>query len=294
MARARNIKPGFFTNEDLCELPPLTRLLFIGLWTEADREGRLEDRPSRIKMRVFPLDHFDVEEALSKLAEKNFITRYEVDGLRLIQISAWHKHQRPHAQEAKSALPEQKYNQGCISDSKTGDFQNQNTTLVVSRARKSEIFEDKIALIPDTGYLIPDSGREDSATPPAPPPAMPSLLDVDPTSEFRKVAEEIVQLLPAGGSVDLTANYLGIRYSEDLTYYDNPRGFADYIRSQAKAWRAGYDRNPSLRPKQAHFWVYDKEYSRQPSPPTRSSEIKSGTTERERLLALFDEVRDAS
>ena len=32
MARARNIKPGFFDNEILGELPALTRLLFIGLW----------------------------------------------------------------------------------------------------------------------------------------------------------------------------------------------------------------------------------------------------------------------
>ena len=44
MARARLLKPGFFTNEDLCELPAFGRLLFAGLWTIADREGRLEDR----------------------------------------------------------------------------------------------------------------------------------------------------------------------------------------------------------------------------------------------------------
>ena len=31
MARARNIKPGFFTNDLLAELPFETRLLFIGL-----------------------------------------------------------------------------------------------------------------------------------------------------------------------------------------------------------------------------------------------------------------------
>ena len=51
MARARNIKPGFFKNEFLAEMPCEVRLLFIGLWTLADREGRLEDRPKRIKDR---------------------------------------------------------------------------------------------------------------------------------------------------------------------------------------------------------------------------------------------------
>ena len=45
MARARNIKPGFFRNADLVEMPIEARLLFIGLWTLADRSGRLEDRP---------------------------------------------------------------------------------------------------------------------------------------------------------------------------------------------------------------------------------------------------------
>jgi len=42
--RSRNIKPGFFKNEIIAEMPTETRLLFIGLWLLADREGRLEDR----------------------------------------------------------------------------------------------------------------------------------------------------------------------------------------------------------------------------------------------------------
>ena len=54
MARAKNIKPGFFTNEQLAECSFAARLLFVGLWTLADREGRLEDRPRRIRAQVFP------------------------------------------------------------------------------------------------------------------------------------------------------------------------------------------------------------------------------------------------
>ena len=52
--RARNIKPGSFKNEDLCEIEPLGRLVLIGLWCVADREGKLEDRPKRIKAELFP------------------------------------------------------------------------------------------------------------------------------------------------------------------------------------------------------------------------------------------------
>lgn len=105
MARARNIKPGFFTNEDLVELDFATRLLFIGLWTEADREGRLEDRPKRLKMALFPADNLDVDAALGELAVAGFIRRYEVGGKRYIQVLNFGKHQNPHVKEAASIIP---------------------------------------------------------------------------------------------------------------------------------------------------------------------------------------------
>ncbi|QOY96356.1 hypothetical protein IM543_11350 [Massilia sp. UMI-21] len=105
MARARNIKPGFFTNEELVELPFSTRLLFIGLWTLADREGRLEDKPKRIKMNLFPADSVDVDAALGELQASGFLKRYEVDGARFIQVLAFRKHQNPHRDEKASLIP---------------------------------------------------------------------------------------------------------------------------------------------------------------------------------------------
>jgi hypothetical protein len=105
MARARNIKPGFFTNEELVELPFATRLLFIGLWTEADRAGRMEDKPKRIKMKLFPADDLDVDNALQQLHDKGFLLRYEAAGERYIQILAFDKHQNPHKDERKSGIP---------------------------------------------------------------------------------------------------------------------------------------------------------------------------------------------
>ena len=77
MSRARNIKPGFFSNDVLVELPFEYRLLFIGLWTEADRAGRLEDRPLKIKMMVFPADNVDVNAGLQALHDRGFIQRYD-------------------------------------------------------------------------------------------------------------------------------------------------------------------------------------------------------------------------
>ena len=105
MARSRNIKPGFFQNEDLQELDFATRLFFIGLWTEADREGRLEERPRRLKNALFPVDDVVIEDMLAGLARYDFIRRYERDGKRLIQIVKWANHQNPHKREAVSVLP---------------------------------------------------------------------------------------------------------------------------------------------------------------------------------------------
>lgn len=105
MARSRNIKPGFFTNEDLVELDFATRLLFAGLWTVADREGRLQDRPKKIKIDVFPADNLDIDSMLQSLADRKFITRYEVNGVKFIQIANWTKHQNPHHTEKASEIP---------------------------------------------------------------------------------------------------------------------------------------------------------------------------------------------
>jgi hypothetical protein len=105
MARARNIKPGFFTNDVLAELDPLTRLLFAGLWTIADRDGRLEDRPKKIKAQVLPYDSCNCGDLLQSLHETGFILRYEAEGGQFIQIVKWCEHQNPHIKEANSTIP---------------------------------------------------------------------------------------------------------------------------------------------------------------------------------------------
>lgn len=105
MARARNIKPGFFENEDLPEVPPMGRLLFIGLWLLADREGRLEYRPKRIKAKLFPYEECDVDSYCCQLEQLNFLKRYEISGTQYIQIVKFKEHQKPHPNEKASEIP---------------------------------------------------------------------------------------------------------------------------------------------------------------------------------------------
>ena len=106
MARARNIKPSLFKNEVLGVADPLFTLAFEGLWVLADREGRLEDRPLRIKAETFPYrDGVNMDAILGWLHENGFILRYTIDGANYILVLAFHDHQNPHKNEIESVIP---------------------------------------------------------------------------------------------------------------------------------------------------------------------------------------------
>lgn len=114
MPRMRTIKPSFFTDDELGELQPLARLLYAGLWCHADRKGRLEDRPKRLKVEVLPYDECDVDALLAELAAHGFILRYEVAGARYIAIPTFGKHQNPHIKEQASTIPDPPEHRACL------------------------------------------------------------------------------------------------------------------------------------------------------------------------------------
>jgi hypothetical protein len=105
MARARSIKPSFFKNEHLAECEPMARLLFIGLWTLADRDGRLENRPLRIKAELFPYENCDMVSLLKQLSDRGFVRAYEAGDKRVLEIPKFREHQRCHPEERSEGLP---------------------------------------------------------------------------------------------------------------------------------------------------------------------------------------------
>lgn len=105
MARTRSIKPSFFKNEFLAECEPMARLLFVGLWTLADRDGRLELRPMRIKAELFPYENCDIGGLLQQLADRGFVRAYESGDLRVLEITKFAEHQRCHPDEKAEGLP---------------------------------------------------------------------------------------------------------------------------------------------------------------------------------------------
>ena len=110
--RARSIKPGFFKNEELAACGPWPMLLFCGLWMLADRAGRLELRPERIRAELFPYQQRpagarrcpQVLDMLKALEASNFIQSYHVNGCNYIQITNFSKHQNPHIRELESSI----------------------------------------------------------------------------------------------------------------------------------------------------------------------------------------------
>ena len=145
MARARNIKPGFFKNEILGVADPLYSLLFEGLWVLADRSGRLEDRPLRIKGEVFPYrDGLNVDAMLNWLESNGFIRRYTAQGKKCILVLEFVKHQNPHKNETESELPSP-------SDECTQPEEIGTVTEIIGSTRADSLSSD--SLIPDTPIL---------------------------------------------------------------------------------------------------------------------------------------------
>lgn len=172
MARARNIKPGFFANEYLAELSPHARLLFIGLWTEADREGRLEWRPKKIRAAIFPYEDVDIYALMDELegCPDKVVFRYCQGDASYIQITNWHRHQKPHIREAESKIPAP------------------DTYPEKAMPEHSQGSEKAMSSPSDSGFRIPDRGLriEDSpSTCPGttPPPKHPAGWE--PTPETR-------------------------------------------------------------------------------------------------------------
>lgn len=234
MARARNIKPGLFKNEILGVADPLYTLLFEGLWLLADRNGRLEDRPLRIKAEIFPYrEGIDMDAMLNWLASEGFITRYTADGVKCICIENFGKHQNPHKNEPESVLPSPESLGGGTDtfQQATESFGSASDTVIVTSeeigtssekigtTRADSLIPD--SLIPDTGYLIPEdtpdgvfvaSDAADAGT-------RAGTSSAKPSCPHQQIIGLYHELLPANPAIrdwtDARAQHLRTRWNED-------------------------------------------------------------------------------
>jgi hypothetical protein len=256
MARARNIKPGFFRNEMLAELSPLTRLLFAGLWTVADKAGRLEDRPKRIKADVLPYDDGDVDGMLSELADAGFILRYSIGESRYIQVLNFNKHQNPHIKEAESEIPAPEEHDTC-----TVQEPDENDACTVQgpdehRTNPADSFNPD-SFNPDSGFPHTLNGAD-------------ALGRVDSSPKYMSDFETFWKAYPSGHGVKKKAfgQWKRIRAEERQAVMDGLEAWKSCDR-----WQRGFV-------KEAQTWLEDRQWEDEPpASPGPMSLMNGGVVE---------------
>ena len=231
MARARNIKPGFFQNEELSELDPIDRLFFIGLWTVCDFKGCLEYRPKRLKVQILPYDDACVEEIAINLERSRFIRIYSVQGRNYIKVVNFGRHQNPHKNErAKgSEIPDIDDEDAQVIDSK-GLAINPDK-IGTSPDKIGSARADSLNLIPDS--LSPDSLKlnpEEKHICDLAAPKSPKRNSV-PVQEIVDLYHELLPELPKVAKItDARKGYIQQRWREDLKELDHWRNFFNFVR----------------------------------------------------------------
>jgi hypothetical protein len=85
MARIRNIKPEFYTHEELQDMEvehpefhPM--LVFSALWTQCERSGVFLWSIRKLQLSILPFLKFDLEKSLEYLSKHGFIKKFSQDG----------------------------------------------------------------------------------------------------------------------------------------------------------------------------------------------------------------------
>lgn len=97
MARARFIRPEFFTDEKISDLPFGACFLFEGIWCHADMRGVFECSTRVLRGLIFPMrDGIDTDTVgvwLGLLEAAGMIDRFSIDGKAWGAVTNWSRHQ---------------------------------------------------------------------------------------------------------------------------------------------------------------------------------------------------------
>lgn len=109
MARKRMIDPNIWQSEDFSKLSTLGKLVFIGLFSLADDEGRGRSNPVYLKSTLFPYEEgirsADIDKTLSEISSNMSVIFYSCNGssyYSLYNWNTWQKIDRP----SESKIPE--------------------------------------------------------------------------------------------------------------------------------------------------------------------------------------------
>lgn len=98
MARKRMLDPNIWVSEDMAMLSIFARLMFIGMISNADDEGKGRANVAYLKSTIFPYDEDittrKVNEALKSIAEHCSVEIYVVDGKQYYRFKNWKSWQK--------------------------------------------------------------------------------------------------------------------------------------------------------------------------------------------------------
>lgn len=107
MPTRRMIEPAIWQSESMGRLTIRQRLMFIGMFSNADDQGRLRASAPVIRSAVFPYDDIslaEVESDILAISNERCILLYDVNGSRFEQIVNWWKYQK-HQWAYPSGIP---------------------------------------------------------------------------------------------------------------------------------------------------------------------------------------------
>ena len=270
--RARNIKPGFFRNEDLVECSFAARLLYAGLWCMADRAGRLENRPKKIKMELFPADDLNMPALLDELHKKGLVLIYG-DGDCFIWIPGFLKHQNPHKDEKASILPAHQedplYQKGV--DTELAPTEHHAST-VQTPCKHSSNPADSLILNPDSLILNPDSSDKSELFPGEPKTHAPI-----------EVFREAWNTMAAKHGLPQCREMTGKRKTEFTARWKDPGWRRDYPEAIAKV-----PESPFLLGKNDRGWKANMEWFLRPDSLTKILEENYGGNRSLSIASPYD------
>lgn len=98
MARKRMIDPNIWQSEDFGKLSLLAKIVFIGLFSNADDEGRGRANPVFLRSILFPYNEAmrsaDIEKALCEISSNMSVIFYSCDGSNYYSLYNWNRWQK--------------------------------------------------------------------------------------------------------------------------------------------------------------------------------------------------------
>lgn len=277
MARARNIKPGFFESDQIGEVSFCARLLFIAMWQIADRCGRLERRPAKLRAYAFRYDALsvtDVEAMLGELERVGLVKTTDFDGLNVIEIPNFTKHQTPHPKEPSLYEPRKVSALPPVEAQKPRKV-SAHPPSHEEKPRKVSAFVDETGveppLNPESFLLNADGADVLSSAPPARPAPQQHQFpdfgaDPDPGGLIDELVEDVAQHWPRPGNVPL-AKRVWEREAAGST--KGVAAWCNSVRTTAQLHSLAHLQALKANPR--HFvpdlvrWITDGDYSR-PAP----------------------------